>query len=536
MVRSLVMALALAPAAAAPSPRVLWHLWPGARVVETPAPCLRPADLTAALGELAAAHPRHLALEEVGRSFEGRPIHLLKAGRGPRHVLLWSQMHGDEPSATPALLDVAAYLATRDEPAARRVLDELTLLMVPMLNPDGAERYERRNAQAIDVNRDALSLATPEGQLLKRLRDQYRPVLGFNLHDQNRRTAVGDTGVLATIALLAVAGDPQGTLTPARARARRICSALVAALAPFVPGGIARYDEDWSPRAFGDNLTAWGTPVVLIESGGLPPGRPWTDLTRLNFVALITALEALARDDARRHDPSLYEGLRRNDTNVWFDVVLRGGEVAQPETPRPYRADIAFDRRASDQSRAGCAPEPVGSRIAEIGDARFAGAGEVVDAAGTVIVPSFVASVEGLDARRWLTVDALRALGRVGVATVRWHVPDADARAAAVHSASLAAAGVPLVVPAAPDEPASPLLLGAAPPPARPTTLGAALDALSPGWRGRLGARGVLAALAPRLTPDAPANLVQLRPGPGGLADPADARIERVWIDGRAVP
>ena len=35
--------------------------------------------------------------------------------------------------------------------------------MVPMLNPDGAERFQRRNAQGIDINRDALLLQSPEG-------------------------------------------------------------------------------------------------------------------------------------------------------------------------------------------------------------------------------------------------------------------------------------------------------------------------------------------------------------------------------------
>ena len=62
-----------------------------------------------------------------------------------------------------------------------------------MLNPDGAERGARRNAQGIDVNRDALNLATPEGRLLKAVRDRHQPILGFNLHDQDRRTTVGDT-------------------------------------------------------------------------------------------------------------------------------------------------------------------------------------------------------------------------------------------------------------------------------------------------------------------------------------------------------
>ena len=44
------------------------------------------------------------------------------------------------------------------------------LVEVPMLNPDGAEAYKRRNMQDIDINRDAVNLATPEARLLKKLR------------------------------------------------------------------------------------------------------------------------------------------------------------------------------------------------------------------------------------------------------------------------------------------------------------------------------------------------------------------------------
>ncbi|HVR71615.1 MAG TPA: hypothetical protein VMT87_12305, partial [Vicinamibacteria bacterium] len=67
-------------------------------------------------------------------------------------------------------------------------------------------------------------------------------------------------------------------------------------------------------------------------------------------------------------------------------------------------------------------------------------------------------------------------------------------------------------------------------------TLGAALDALSPGWRERLDGRALLPALARRLTTDAPADLVQIRPGSGGTLEADRARIERVWIDGRPAP
>ena len=530
----MILALALAVASSFPptSPATLWDLWPAERFVPAPAPCLRHADVSAAAQALAAAYPRLVSLEEIGRSFEGRPIQLLKIGRGERRVMLWSQMHGDEPSATPALLDLAAYLAARaDEAGPARILDELTLLLVPMLNPDGAERYQRRNAQEIDVNRDALALSTPEGALLKALRARYQPVLGFNLHDQNRRTAVGDTGRLASIALLAVAGDAEGTVTPGRLRAKRIASALVAALSPQIPGGIARYDEDWSPRAFGDNLTAWGTPVVLIESGGLPPGQPMADLTRLNFVALVTALEALARDDAAGHDPALYEALPRNESSAWADVVLQGGQVLQPNAP-PYRADLAFDRRISDQSRVGCGPEPEGSRIAEIGDARFLGAGERVDVSGALLAPALTASVGGLDARAWLTADALEAIGRLGVATLRWQVPPADQAAATAHASALARAGLPSILVNAADEPPAILMLAAAPAAARAPTLAAALDALAPDWRQRLAGRSLFSGLG-RLAYEGRAHVIQLRAASVGALEPDRLVLERVWIDGR---
>jgi zinc carboxypeptidase len=316
------------------SPQALWDAWPARRFVPTRAPCLRHAELVERLRALEARHRHCLTLEEVGRSVQGRPLYLATLGTGSRKVLLWSQMHGDEPSATPALLDVADTLLSWQSPETGAILDGLTLLMVPMLNPDGAERYVRRNAQAIDVNRDALSLTTPEGHALKAVRDRFQPELGANLHDQNRRTTVGTTGALATISLLAVSGDRAGTLTPGRARAKRVCSAVARTLAPFVPGGVARYDEDWNPRAFGDNLTAWGTPVVLIESGGVPP---------------VDLLE-VAGPPATPSGPGLEAALESLTSGSWRTKAAGRplsdllGDLAGASTPGPI---VAPDTRAS---------------------------------------------------------------------------------------------------------------------------------------------------------------------------------------------
>jgi hypothetical protein len=542
---SSLLLLALVAGPAVPlTPDALWQAWPEARFVASAAPCLRHGELVERLRALEAKHKGGaFRLGEVGRSVEGRAIHLMAVGSGPRNLLLWSQMHGDEPSATPALLDLTDFLLSgRGGEQGRAILEAFTLLMVPMLNPDGTEVYERRNAQGIDINRDALNLTTPEGRLLKDLRDRYEPELGFNLHDQNRRASVGGSSALASVSLLAVAGDAAGTVTPGRERSRRVCSAIAHALTPFIPGGVGRYDEDWSPRAFGDNLTAWGTPIVLIESGGLPPERPLEELARLNFVALLTTFTELARDDARSHDPAVYEALARNAREEWTDVVVRDARVLQPGVAEPYRADVAFDVLTGDRDRASCdTGGRRASRITELGDARFLTAGHNVDGSGAILTPAFVVAVRGGSAGDWLRDDVLARLARMGVASVVWQVSELDLAAAQARALALRRSGLPAlnVVPA--ESPLPPVVLEG-PPQAEPRTLSGILRSFEPGsaaqQRGGLveatarlagGARGPHSL---RIAVGRPASFVTLRPQGESSGGPPDALLEAVVIDG----
>ena len=304
-----LLLLLAAPGKVAPvSPQELARIWDAEHVSPPLPPLLEHDEVERRLKAIAEADPTHVILERVGASLEGRSINLVTIGTGPFRVLLWSQMHGDEPTATAALFDVFEYFQRhRDDPVVQRILSSLTLYIVPMLNPDGAERYQRRNAQGIDLNRDALALQTPEGQLLKTLRDRFNPRVGFNLHNQGWNTSVGDPPKPASISLLSVAYDKARSENAGRKLTKKLCAVIRDSLEPFASGQIGRYDDDFEVRAFGDNLTLWGTPVVLIETGAVSveragPGARAPELRRHHLGA------RRARDRQRRQGGS--EALR----------------------------------------------------------------------------------------------------------------------------------------------------------------------------------------------------------------------------------
>lgn len=335
-------------------------------------------ELWDAVGPRVDASPA-LSREEAGRSAEGRPIYAVRYGRGPARVLLWSQMHGNEPTATLALADLLRFLAEAPEhPLARRLGERLTLVAVPMLNPDGAERFQRRNALGIDVNRDARALATPEGRILRELQRSFRPEFGFNLHDQDVRTRVGASDRLAAIALLAPPFDAARSDNEVRTRAKRVAAVVRGAVEPLVPGHVTRYDDGYNPRAFGDGMQRWGTSTVLIESGGWRGDPEKQYLRRVNFVALLAALDAIATGAYAAADPAAYEELPENGRRV-NDVLVLGGTVVLPGLA-PFRADLAVDYED--------APARAGGRVVEVGDLAELAARDTLDAAGLFVHPA----------------------------------------------------------------------------------------------------------------------------------------------------
>lgn len=380
----------------APTPQALAQLWERERLPLPPPPLVTHQRLEAEITRLVRDGAGVIRSEVAGRSVEGRAIHHLTVGRGRTPVLLWSQMHGDEPTATSALLDVCQWLITHArEPVAARLLDSLTLHVIPMLNPDGAERFQRRNAQDIDINRDALHLATPEGRTLKAVRDRFDPVIGFNLHNQNWRTSVGaNPPQPAVMSLLAVAYDEARSEDDRRRLTKRVSSVIVDALQPFAAGRLGRYDDAFEVRAFGDNITKWGTGVVLIETGAWPGANPDHTLVKLNFVALVTALDALASGRVASADPDVYERLPENDS-LLLHTIVRGGTVLAGTGVAPFRADVGIAGTRVVRTRPGGRTLAWQASIQELGDLRVYGALQTIDAADLFVSAAYSDAAAG---------------------------------------------------------------------------------------------------------------------------------------------
>ena len=394
LVAAVATPAAQAPAAPALSPQALARIWDAEHVSPPVSPLLRHQEVVRRLETLVRDSSGLFQMAKAGESIEGRPIYHVRAGTGPFGVLLWSQMHGDEPTATSALLDLFEYLRRhRTDPAVQRMLGALTLHVIPMLNPDGAERFQRRNAQSIDINRDALRLQTPEGRILKEIRDRFRPSIGFNLHNQAWRTTVGTPPKPASISLLSVAYDEARTESAGRILTKKVCAVIRDALEPFAAGQIGRYDDEFEVRAFGDNITLWGTPVVLIETGPWPSSEPDPPLVRLNFIALASALDALASGRVDLANPLRYESLPMNESRGFY-VMIRNATVINGAGIPPFIADIGLvaTRRVRDVQ--GRRDLQLTMSIEDIGDLRTSGSLTTIDASGSIVIPLADDSIE----------------------------------------------------------------------------------------------------------------------------------------------
>jgi hypothetical protein len=292
--------------------------------------------------------PGLFEIQLLGHSVEGRPIRIVSIGNGDVDVLMWSQMHGNESTATRSIVDLLSFIAenTKQE-MVNSLLQDLRIHFIPMLNPDGASRWTRENAIGIDLNRDALRLIAPESQILKRVRDSLNADYGFNLHDQSKYYNVERLSNEASISFLATAFDYEKSRSAGRDEAMQLISYLYQINQKYIPNHTGRYNDDFEPRAFGDNIQKWGTKLILIETGGFK-NDPEKQLGRkLNFVLIGSALEAIQKGLHKAIAVEQYSQIPSNDRNL-FDLKIE--KVQKEVNGSYYTVDLGYYIEKSDDN------------------------------------------------------------------------------------------------------------------------------------------------------------------------------------------
>lgn len=279
----------------------------------------------------------------LGYSVEKRQIFSLEFGTGPTTVLLWSQMHGDEPTATMAMFDIINFLSVSDEfdDFRNQIREKLKLVFVPMLNPDGAELIVRQNAVGIDLNRDAIALQAPESRILAELVAKYKPDFAFNLHDQDFRWSVGTSNKLAAISLLSPVFDYDKTINQSRLRAIKLVADLRNDFEKYLPGQIARYKDDFEPRSFGDMIAGRNVSTVLIESGRDINDPNKSFYRKINFAMILSAFNKIMTGKYNKRIENEYFNIPTNG-NFLFDLILRNVSIITNN--QKYIVDIAINR------------------------------------------------------------------------------------------------------------------------------------------------------------------------------------------------
>ncbi|MCL5774238.1 MAG: succinylglutamate desuccinylase/aspartoacylase family protein [Firmicutes bacterium] len=106
--------------------------------------------------------------------FQGKVIFLIDA-----------QVHGNEPAGCEASLILMRKIAGGD---LSYLLDKMVIIIVPRLNPDGAEAFRRHNSLNYDMNRDYMKIDSPEIKaFLSEVLNKYHPHVVIDAHEAGSR-------------------------------------------------------------------------------------------------------------------------------------------------------------------------------------------------------------------------------------------------------------------------------------------------------------------------------------------------------------
>jgi zinc carboxypeptidase len=245
---TLILGLALVVGLAGPVPAEPPEHVPGG-------PCIEPnqnvslsslpshEEVGEALARIEASSHGRVEVASAGLSGEGRELWYATVGTGPDVFWLQSRIHGNELHSTEAVLQILRYLASSGSAEARTIRENLTVIVIPMYNPDGATANIRQSTTPfrIDLNRDWELFRQPESRAFYELWEATRPRLALDLHHMGQSPVVNGTNELNTFQIGARSIDPSRMTAEQWLTNRQMAMISVDAVERLGTGNVARY-------------------------------------------------------------------------------------------------------------------------------------------------------------------------------------------------------------------------------------------------------------------------------------------------------
>src|SRR5690606_36517412 len=206
-------------------------------------------------------HQAIFEIKTIGVSVLGKDIQAIKIGNGPKRILMWSQMHGNESTTTKTIFDLCNTFAGPMSQSVRAIFEKCTIAIIPMLNPDGATAYTRTKAHKVDLNRDAQELSQPESKVLRTFFDAFQPHFCFNLHDQRTIFSAGSFKHPATVSFFEPDQHAACSVTESRTKAMEIIVKMHGHLHQLIPNQIGVFDGAFNINCVGDTLQSLNIPT-----------------------------------------------------------------------------------------------------------------------------------------------------------------------------------------------------------------------------------------------------------------------------------
>jgi hypothetical protein len=262
-------------------------------------------------------------VEPVGRSVNGEDIFSITLGTGSKKVLMWSQMHGNESTTTKALFDLLNTLSASNA-YATSIIENCTIKIIPILNPDGALVYTRLNANEVDLNRDAQNLSQPESRVLRQVFNAFNPDYCFNLHGQRTIYNVGNNP--ATVSFLSPAQDEACSITKSRKVAMEIIGKMNVMLQSEIPNQVGIYDDTFNINCVGDTFQSENVPTILFEAGHYKNDYAREKTREFIYQSLLTAMDYISNHTINGSQYAPYLEIPKNESR-FYDIIIRNVRI-----------------------------------------------------------------------------------------------------------------------------------------------------------------------------------------------------------------